>query len=106
MIKLTFVQADGARVEAGAALGTSLMQAAVNAGVDAIAAECGGACACGTCHCVLPQEWFERVAAPEADEMDMLEFVIGPQPTSRLSCQVLVTEEMQGMEINVPDTQV
>ncbi len=106
MIKLTFVQADGARVEAEASLGTSLMQAAVNAGVDAIAAECGGACACGTCHCALPQEWFERVAAPEADEADMLEFVIDPQPTSRLSCQVLVTEEMQGMEINVPDTQV
>ncbi|WP_412553968.1 2Fe-2S iron-sulfur cluster-binding protein [Shimia sp. MIT1388] len=106
MIKMTFVQADGARVEAEAALGTSLMQAAVNAGVDAIAAECGGACACGTCHCVLPQEWFERVAAPESDEVDMLEFVIDPQPTSRLSCQVLVTEEMHGMEINVPDTQV
>ena len=60
----------------------------------------------GTCHCVLPQEWFDRVAAPQADEADMLEFVIEPQPTSRLSCQVLVTEEMNGMEINVPDTQV
>lgn len=106
MIKLTFVQADGSRIEAEAPLGTSLMQAAVNAGVDAIAAECGGACACGTCHCVLPTEWFERVAAPEEDEIDMLEFVIDPQPTSRLSCQVVVTEEMQGMEVNVPDTQV
>jgi len=106
MIKLTFVQADGSRIEAEAPLGTSLMQAAVNAGVDAIAAECGGACACGTCHCVLPAEWFERVAAPEADEIDMLEFVIDPQPTSRLSCQVVVTEEMQGIEVNVPDTQV
>ena len=55
---------------------------------------------------MLPQEWFDRVAAPQADEADMLEFVIDPQPTSRLSCQVLVTEEMNGMEINVPDTQV
>ena len=105
-IKLTFVQADGARIETQAALGASLMQAAVNAGVDAIAAECGGACACGTCHCVLPQEWFERVAAPESDEVDMLEFVIDPQPTSRLSCQVEVMAEMDGMIINVPDSQV
>lgn len=106
MIKLTFVQADGSRIETEAAIGVSVMQAAVAAGVDAIAAECGGACACGTCHCVLPQEWFARVAAPQADEVDMLEFVIDPQPTSRLSCQVVVTEEMQGMAIHVPDTQV
>lgn len=106
MVKLTFVQADGSRIEAEALPGTSVMQAAVNAGVDSIAAECGGACACGTCHCVLPQDWFERLAAPEADEVDMLEFVIEPHSTSRLSCQVEVTEEMQGIVINVPDTQV
>ncbi|MCP4208490.1 MAG: 2Fe-2S iron-sulfur cluster binding domain-containing protein [Shimia sp.] len=106
MVKLTFLKADGSQVETDVAPGNSLMQAAVNAGVDAIAAECGGACACGTCHCVLPQDWFERVAAPASDEIDMLEFVIEPQPTSRLSCQVVVTEEMQDMVISVPDTQV
>mmetsp|Transcript_29705 Transcript_29705/g.58953 ORF Transcript_29705/g.58953 Transcript_29705/m.58953 type:complete len:107 (-) Transcript_29705:1266-1586(-) len=106
MVKLTFLEADGSQVETDVAPGNSLMQAAVNAGVDAIAAECGGACACGTCHCVLPQDWFERVAAPASDEIDMLEFVIEPQPTSRLSCQVVVTEEMQDMVISVPDTQV
>lgn len=106
MVKLTFLKADGSQVETDATPGNSLMQAAVNAGVDAIAAECGGACACGTCHCVLPQDWFERVAAPAPDEIDMLEFVIEPQPTSRLSCQVVVTEEMQDMVIRVPDTQV
>jgi len=104
MVKLTFLEADGSQVETDVAPGNSLMQAAVNAGVDAIAAECGGACACGTCHCVLPQDWFERVAAPASDEIDMLEFVIEPQPTSRLSCQVVVTEEMQDMVISVPDT--
>lgn len=106
MVKLKFVQADGTEIETDAALGMSVMQAAVNAGVDEIAAECGGACACGTCHCVLPKEWFERVAAPLGDEADMLEFVIEPQPTSRLSCQVVVSEDMDGMVINVPDSQV
>ncbi|WP_299426130.1 2Fe-2S iron-sulfur cluster-binding protein [uncultured Shimia sp.] len=106
MIKLTFVQADGTQVETDASPGMSVMQAAVNAGVDAIAAECGGACACGTCHCVLSQDWFGRVAAPEADEVDMLEFVIDPQPTSRLSCQVVVTEDMHGITIRVPASQV
>ncbi len=106
MIKLTFVQADGTEIGTEAAPGLSLMQAAVNAGVEAIAAECGGACACGTCHCVLPQKWFDRTPAPQDDEVDMLEFVIEPQSTSRLSCQVVVTEEMHGMVINVPDSQV
>ncbi|SMP33556.1 2Fe-2S iron-sulfur cluster-binding protein [Shimia sagamensis] len=106
MVKLKFVQSNGTEIETDAALGMSVMQAAVNAGVNEIAAECGGACACGTCHCVLPQEWFDRVAAPQDDEIDMLEFVIEPQPTSRLSCQIVVSEDLQGMEINVPDSQV
>ncbi len=106
MVKLTFVQADGTQIETEASSGMSVMQAAVNAGVDDIAAECGGACACGTCHCVLTQDWFDRVAAPETDEVDMLEFVIDPQPTSRLSCQVVVTENMHGIVITVPATQV
>ncbi len=106
MIKLTFVQVDGTEIAAEAKPGDSLMQTAVNAGVDAIAAECGGACACGTCHCVVSQDWFDRLPSPQPDEADMLEFVIDPQPTSRLSCQVVVTEDMQGMVINVPDSQV
>lgn len=106
MVKLTFVLPDGSETVAEAALGASVMQAAVNAGVDAIAAECGGACACGTCHCVLPEAAFAALPAPEADEADMLEFVIDPQPTSRLSCQLTVTDELEGLRIIVPESQV
>ncbi len=106
MIKVTFVEANGNRIEAMAKAGDTLMQAAVGAGVVAIAAECGGACACGTCHCVLSQDWFDRVPAPAPDEADMLDFVIDPQPTSRLSCQVVIDKDMQGIEVQVPDSQI
>lgn len=106
MIKLTFIEADGARIEAQATEGDSVMQAAVAAGVAAIAAECGGACACGTCHCVLSDDAFARLPAPAPEEVDMLEFVIDPQPTSRLSCQVQVTPDMDGLEIHVPESQI
>ncbi|WP_422050488.1 2Fe-2S iron-sulfur cluster-binding protein [Shimia sp.] len=106
MIKVTFVEANGNRIEAMAKAGDTLMQAAVGAGVAAIAAECGGACACGTCHCVLSEDWFSRVPAPASDEADMLDFVIDPQPTSRLSCQVVIGEDMQGIEVQVPDSQI
>lgn len=106
MITVTFVEADGKRIEAQASAGDTLMQAAVAAGVSAISAECGGAGACGTCHCVLPQDWFNRLPAPGRDEADMLDFVIDPQPTSRLSCQVAIGENMDGMEVLVPDSQI
>ncbi|GAA6182389.1 2Fe-2S iron-sulfur cluster-binding protein [Shimia sp. NS0008-38b] len=106
MIKLTFVQADGSRIAALAEAGDTVMQAAVAAGVSAIAAECGGACACGTCHCVMTPEWAKRLPAAAADEVDMLEFVIDPQPNSRLSCQVTVDELMDGIEIHVPESQI
>ncbi|MBO9473642.1 MULTISPECIES: 2Fe-2S iron-sulfur cluster-binding protein [unclassified Shimia] len=106
MITVTFLEASGNRIEAHANAGDTLMQAAVGAGVEGIAAECGGAGACGTCHCVLPQDWFDRMPAPNSDETDMLDFVIDPQPTSRLSCQVSIGENMDGMEVQVPDTQI
>jgi 2Fe-2S ferredoxin len=106
MITVTFVEASGNRIEASAHAGDTLMHAAVGAGVAAISAECGGAGACGTCHCVLSQDWFERLRTPAQDEVDMLDFVIDPQPTSRLSCQVTLDDDMQGIEVHVPDSQI
>lgn len=105
MPKITFVEADGNRIVANATSGMSLMETAVAAGVDGIVAECGGACACATCHCHVDESWFARIAAAEELERDMLEFVINPSGTSRLSCQVTVTEDMDGMIVNVPESQ-
>ena len=105
MTKVTFIEANGNKIETHAEIGASLMQTAVNAGVCAIEAECGGACACGTCHCFIAPEWAEKLPAPQSDEADMLEFVIGPTPNSRLSCQVVVTAEMDGLIVTVPESQ-
>lgn len=105
MTKLTFIEADGTQIEADAQPGMSVMQVAVNAGIAAIAAECGGACACGTCHCYVAPEWADKLPPAQDDEADMLDFVIDPQETSRLSCQIEVTPEMDGLVINVPASQ-
>lgn len=105
MTKITFIEADGTTTEATAEPGMSVMQVAVNAGIAAIAAECGGACACGTCHCYIADDWFDKVPPAKEDESDMLEFVIDPATTSRLSCQIEVTPDMDGLIINVPSTQ-
>ena len=104
MAKITFITAKGTRTETNASPGMSIMQAAVDAGIAEIAAECGGACACGTCHCFVDETWFNKIAAPEDDERDMLEFVIDPRKNSRLSCQISVTEEMDGIDLT--DSQI
>lgn len=105
MTKITFLEADGSKVEADAKPGMSVMQVAVHAGIAAIAAECGGACACGTCHCYVDKDWASKLPAASEDEADMIEFVIDPQETSRLSCQIEVTEDMDGLIIHVPASQ-
>jgi ferredoxin, 2Fe-2S len=103
MTKITFMQPDGTEKIVTATVGRSLMEAAQAVGVAGIIAECGGSAACATCHVVLPQELFDRLGAPEEHEEDMLEFSNAPrQPCSRLSCQVQVTAEMDGIAVLVP----
>lgn len=86
--------------------GQSLMQAATRAGVDAIAADCGGSLTCATCHVYVSPEWLARLPAPSADELSMLEMTASPwQPNSRLSCQLIATDALDGMVIALPLTQ-
>ncbi len=105
MTRITFIEADGTTIEAMAKPGMSVMQVAVNAGIAAIAAECGGACACGTCHCYVAEDWADKITPAGEDEADMLDFVIDPTATSRLSCQIAVTPEMDGLVIHIPSSQ-
>lgn len=105
MTKITFIEADGTKTETIAQPGMTVMQAAVHANIAAIAAECGGACACGTCHCYVAPDWVDKIPSAQEDEADMLEFVIDPQDNSRLSCQIEVTPDMDGLVIQVPDSQ-
>lgn len=105
MPTIQFVTPDGAIHDVEAHAGLSLMYAAVEAGIDGIIAECGGSCSCATCHVYLEQEAFDSLPAPTAMEQGMLACVVEPEETSRLSCQVTVTEEMEGMTVRVPNSQ-
>jgi ferredoxin, 2Fe-2S len=88
------------------ACGQSLMRAATAAGIDAIAADCGGVLSCATCHVVVAPEWAARLPAPGADEDAMLEMTAAPrEPNSRLSCQIVLTPELDGLAVRVADTQ-
>ena len=100
-----FVSHDGNTTEVEAAVGTNLMQAAVDNGIDAIIAECGGACSCATCHCIVDDAWVAKTGQPSDVEKDMLECVLDPQANSRLSCQVEVTDAMDGLVIHLPESQ-
>ncbi len=105
-ISLVFIDANGAQQNVQARSGQSLMKAAVGADVPGIAADCGGTLSCATCHVLLAPDWLARLPAPSSDEQAMLELTASPrQPGSRLSCQVVLTEALNGMPVQLPATQ-
>ena len=86
--------------------GQNLMQAALAAGVEAIAADCGGLLTCATCHVIVDDAWVDRLPAPSSDELSMLDMVAAPrQPGSRLSCQIELENQFDGLALRLPDTQ-
>lgn len=103
MPKINFLSADGTTHQVNVATGLSVMEAAMNNNVPGVTAECGGACACATCHVYVQ----DGADLPEADGMegDMLEFAWEPKDTSRLSCQIKVTDAMDGMTFIIPAEQ-
>lgn len=104
MSKLTvrFAQADGTTHLVEADEGMSLMEVALKNGVTGLAADCGGACSCATCHVYFTQEWFDRLPPIADDEEAMMEVVDEPFPTSRLSCQIRLSQALDGIEVSVP----
>lgn len=105
MITVTFRHADGRVTAAAGQPGQSLMQLAVQAGVSEILAECGGACACGTCHVHVAAEWYARLPAPDSNEAAMIDCVEGPDARSRLSCQVRLGPSEDGLVVDLPARQ-
>lgn len=105
MTKVTFIDPAGAEHQVNVEKGTSLMQAAMDNGIDGIVAECGGACSCATCHCYIDESWVAKVGEPSSIEQDMLDCVIDPQPNSRLSCQVIVDDTLDGLVVKLPKSQ-
>jgi 2Fe-2S ferredoxin len=105
MVKITFIQPDGREQTVEGEPGMTVMETAKKHLVDGIEAECGGACACATCHVYVDDQWRERVGPPAEMEEDMLDFAFDVRESSRLSCQIKVTPELDGLVVLVPDKQ-
>ena len=105
MAKLTVISFDGTKFEIDAQVGSTVMENAVRNSVPGIEAECGGACACATCHVYVDDAWTAKTGAPEAMEEDMLDFAVDVRPTSRLSCQIKITDALDGLVVHVPERQ-
>jgi ferredoxin, 2Fe-2S len=103
--KITFIQPDGASQTVDAEPGVTVMEAAKLNDVAGIEAECGGACACATCHVYVDAAWTEKTGKPAEMEEDMLDFAFDVRPESRLSCQIKVTQELDGLVVRVPGKQ-
>jgi ferredoxin, 2Fe-2S len=105
MTKLTIIAFDGTRFDLDAADGSTVMENAVRNSVPGIDAECGGACACATCHVYVDEAWVKKAGAPAAMEEDMLDFAADVRPNSRLSCQIKVSSALDGLIVRVPERQ-
>lgn len=105
MAKITFVTFDGTSIAVEGENGSTVMEAAIRNSVPGIDAECGGACACATCHVYVDEQWTDETGGPEAMEEDMLDFAYDVRPNSRLSCQIKVRDELDGLIVHVPERQ-
>lgn len=105
MPTVIYIKHDGSEHEVHVEKGTSVMQAAVDNMVDGILGDCGGACSCATCHCYVSEEWQDKIPAADVVEQEMLDFVMDPKDNSRLSCQIIVTDELDGLKIHLPKSQ-
>ena len=105
MPKITYVEFDGTGHPVNVANGISVMEGAVKSSVPGIDADCGGACACATCHVYVDEQWLEKVGQPSAIETSMLEFAENVHANSRLSCQINVVSELDGLIVRMPESQ-
>jgi len=105
MPSITFISHDGTEQQVEAENGISVMQTALDNDIEGIAADCGGACSCGTCHCYVDEAWVEKTGAAGEIEEQILEFAIEPKANSRLSCQLVVQDDLDGLVVHLPESQ-
>lgn len=102
---MTFIQFSGEQTTVDAPNGTSVMNAAIDNLVPGIDADCGGECSCATCHVLVADEWMDKVGQPSEQENSMLDLNPDRESNSRLSCQIEVTDELDGLTVNLPEFQ-
>jgi 2Fe-2S ferredoxin len=105
MPKIIFVDPEGEARTVEAEIGATVMETAIRNDVPGILASCGGACACATCHVYIDDDWWERLSERTDEEEDMLDTAHDVRPTSRLSCQITVAEELDGLRVQTPEKQ-
>jgi 2Fe-2S ferredoxin len=105
MPKVTYVQPDGTASVVEAAVGSTVMETAIDNDIPGIIAECGGACSCATCHVYVDPEWLGRIPPPDSLENGMLDCALDRRDESRLSCQIRVTPALDGLVVRVPNEQ-
>ena len=105
MAKITFIEHNGTEHAINVENGMTVMEGAIKNSVPGIDADCGGACACATCHVYVADAWKEKVGPAESMEEDMLDFAFDVRENSRLSCQIKVTDELDGLVVHLPEQQ-
>ncbi len=107
MAKITYVEHSGKEHVVDVANGLTVMEGARDNGIPGIEADCGGACACSTCHVYVDPAWVDRIPKKDAMEEDMLDFAWNPDPVrSRLTCQIKVSADMDGLRVQMPEKQI
>ena len=106
MAIITYIEHNGTEHQVEVDAGATVMTAAVDNQVPGIDADCGGGCSCATCHVIVNDDWMARVGQPDEAEEGMLAFVPERHPGSRLSCQIYVTEELDGLRVQMPEFQM
>ena len=106
MAKITYIEHDGKPHTIEVANGLSVMEGAVQNNIPGIDADCGGSMACATCHVYVKEEWFNKLPKKEDGEEDMLDMAFEPKKNSRLSCQLMITDQLEGLVVNLPEKQV
>jgi 2Fe-2S ferredoxin len=105
MVKIIFVKPNGEQTEVEAEVGQSIMEAALNNDIDEVLAECGGSMSCATCHVHIDAEWSARIEPKTDIESELVDCAIDPDEYSRLSCQVFIRDDYDGMVVNLPASQ-
>ena len=105
MAKITYVEHNGAEHVIDVKNGLSVMEGAVKNNIPGIDADCGGACACATCHVYVEESWLAKTGDRSAMEESMLDFAEGVEPNSRLSCPIKVSDELDGLKVTMPESQ-
>ena len=105
MGRVTYIESNGEQHQVNLENGQSIMQGALDNLIEGILGECGGCCSCATCHCYVDDAWLAKVGMPDDMEKDMLDSVVDPQSSSRLSCQIQMSDDLDGLVVRLPESQ-